>query len=622
MVSERVCRFLALVFCVLTGSATIYYSVSAYSNYQTATEDVADLQDTMHFSLIRTTAADGTPLKALLTIQPDLLARTDHSVPLMIIHHGMSSSYFDFSTLQYTFAKRGYAVVSPEGRGHGSNPAPSTLGYLEPYDILTWLDYVEDNFPAVNVSASGLFAHSMGAMFATSAYVYESMGQGRFKGLVAVSGPLNVTREYAYLSNKPEALGDIPFVSFNAEKNPVNYMNSTFPSNFLLFHGTQDEIVDYRCTTDAVAVLDPTGTRNGTDMAFFPIQGGHHNIMDVEFVRRTGLAFLELRIRGLVVDPDTIDFQSTILSTHTAQTAKEFLLKSVISCSLFLPVAIYALKPSWYLGAHRKRHDPQESPLSSLPTNYPSDIISKTDRPVIIFGGFVLVSLVAGGIAALTRWYIANELILSALAIWSYLAFLTFSPSIPLDIRKHRQQLVRDQVGLRPGLLWAISLSAILPLYSVISSSPAVEDATLQNGSRVTWWIPFITITLMAILLGLWVLVKIMRSSRSSGKQINDTIPSRMKRNTAELFLFALCGAIAVILCMISAANATFSIPVWNLGGYIAPVVAVIFGGLFLLFGLGLFLTNKLIKTPIPVAIGAGFLVAFFAAAGDLIFFY
>jgi dienelactone hydrolase len=101
--------------------------------------------------------------------------------PVVIVAHGFSADQAIMSTISRSLAKAGYAVVSIDFRGHGSN-THSFNGDL--YDDLeSAVDYAMHS-PYVDNTRIALLGHSMGA----SAVLEAASRDARIKAVVPVSG--------------------------------------------------------------------------------------------------------------------------------------------------------------------------------------------------------------------------------------------------------------------------------------------------------------------------------------------------------------------------------------------------------------------------------------------------
>ena len=276
VIKNRNYRYILKIFALLTIFLFILNLFSSINAFYSGKTQVNNLQKEYYIKILRVKASDNVELKSLVCVNKSLMDEEDRSVPLVVVCHGMNGDFWSSKDLIFTFANAGFMVIAPEFRGHKSNAAPSTFGNLEPYDIISWLNYAEDNLEYVNSSDAGVLGHSMGGMFAAGAYIFESMGRGRFKALVDLSGAVNSTRAIENFISDPSILGNFQFTENMSQKNPINYINATFPRNVLIIHGTSDNIVNIQCSYDFYNALNPSGTRN--DVKFYILKGAPHDI--------------------------------------------------------------------------------------------------------------------------------------------------------------------------------------------------------------------------------------------------------------------------------------------------------------------------------------------------------
>ena len=225
-------------------------------------------------------------------------------------------------------------------------------GYWKPLDIIQWLNYLQNDsqFSALNTSNSGIVGISMGGLYSLNTYILESLGQGRIKACVDISGPTNLTREIAYLTNNPTALGDVSLTEELAEKNPINQVNSTFPKNLLIMHGTDDPIVDYRCSEDLNATINPYNNR--TDMEFIPFPGLGHTLGGNETCIQKTVAWIDYYVSHSITNKDNFTsitpVQQGLYDSGPANNGQSDLFKTVLYFCVIIPLFLYTIKPKLF----------------------------------------------------------------------------------------------------------------------------------------------------------------------------------------------------------------------------------------------------------------------------------
>jgi predicted esterase len=604
-------RRLALVILCLSLAGMIYYSVDANSNYTKAKESASEIQSDIHIEVIRITADDGIPLKALYYIDPLKTSYTNYSTPIIFVCHGMSGEWTVDGSLIRTMVKMGYAVVSPEFRGHGDNPAPSTLGFKEFQDVISWLDYVE-KFPAINSSAAAIYGHSMGGLYAIGAYIQESLGKGRFHAVASGAGPLNITREIMFLTNNAEPLGPISLITHMEEKNPILKANSTFPENVYLYHGTEDNIVDSKCTEDFHQVLNPYNNR--TDVDYDVIEGLGHRTKD-EYTKKV-IAWLDYYVTGNETQAEDITLLSGgLISAGAAKSGRTSALYATIACIIGLPALLYFLKPSLF-SVYSKKEGEEESnnkKNDEIEENKDKNTMSFTKlNNLKLYGGFLLTNIVAGLISWLIPIYIIFKLLISVLFTAIYVVVLVKRVS---NKEKERvKHIIRDMINPKNALLCTLPIIVGLYLYAVIISASSLVDATFVSGIRITWWIPYVTFVFSGFLTVNMTLIRIIRPN----------FPNKLKKAIYEPIIMGLLTGVGM---------ACFLLPIWGAAYLIIPAwfsfnvdfvltISLGFGVIFMVFNIIIKFSEKFIKSIIPAVVGLSLIIPMFVAATTLIFFY
>jgi dienelactone hydrolase len=616
MPTQKWTKVLVLLFLSISIIGIAYYAPQILNYYNQRSQNVLDVQDEVNISIIRTTAIDGVPLKALLYVTPENAAKTDQSVPLIIGCHGMSGDFWVSSDLFFTLAKLGYAVISPEFRGHGSNPAPTTLGDIEPSDVIQFLDYAEEELQFVNVSASGAFGVSMGALYALTAYIDESLDRNRMKGIVIYSGPSNITRELDAYTQTPEILGSLGFVNNIEGKNPIHDCNDTFPKNVLFAHGMLDNIVAYQCSVDLNNTLDPHGTRD--DVVFYSYPVGDHGVGGSEFLTKQAIVWFDKYVRGIITDPDGIVLEYLPFSNGDN---RDFQMNLLAVCCFLIVVVnsiIYFIKPSLYdskwINARKDVREKPESPLSQV-----NSVITKGNgvsrrfwgNKLQVLGVYILIQFLSGVIAVTIQSYIVTELMVAGI---TSLVFVYY-------VYKNAEERVRIQiatwVNLKTAIIWIVTITGCLMIWLLFTNIPTVEDSLLLTGARIAWWPPYfiscITIQMVStILFARYLLVK-----------KTDTIRNFQKHpRVLEMFVVGVITFVSLMLFWFWGWFGFFKWDMINLQIFIIPVVAGAIAAVFLVFDLLSQLLEKSGKTVVLAPLIAGITMGILIGASSLILFY
>ncbi len=616
MFSAKQSRIAVLVVFLAAATSMGYYLVDFGIKYADGASTVNAARESIHIEIVRTTARDGTPLKGLLMASLENWSAPAHSIPFIIVGHGMSGDFYERQKLQYTLAQSGYISLSVEFRGHTSNPAPCTLGSEEPWDILSFMDWVETNLQCVNISQSGIWGHSMGGLYGTLAYIFESAGRGRFKALATLSAPNNITREIESLTNNPGALGELPFMGNITGKNPLTYISNHSLTNVLVIHGTADGTVDYNSSIDFLQILDPKELTDvpssWTDIHFISVPSAPH-VLSEEWMINEPVAWLDKYVLGRVTLPGEVIPQSPpSLGIGGTRDSQESLLYAAIAAVIVIASIIYLVKP----GAFRtKQEEPKEIQIDSnglrlqngeaaMPWNGPT-WLAKNRLPKLL-GIYFVLQFAAGVVAWLTPGYIVNQLGISAIATF-VLVLLMMKWTKPAGA-----DIFLRVVNPNAGIAWVVSIAGGMSLYFLIPAIPALEDATLAVGPRITWWVPFITTVLALHLITVILFSRIAFSG---------------KHNKAGAWFkeMAICGV------LFGGGFYVFAFWTWDtilrmpfLAGItlpIIPVISLIFCVGFAAVDLVTHLLEFVTKTAVTGAIILGLAVSMFVGASSLIYF-
>ncbi|MHA1732439.1 MAG: alpha/beta hydrolase family protein [Promethearchaeota archaeon] len=609
MVSKT--RVAGLLLVVLGAAVALYHGVTLSVAWRGFQAQRASAEESSHYGveIVRRTSRDGVALKGLLFYDPDLISGPADSVPLVFFVHGMSADYLAMRGAHYTFVKAGYAVFAPENRGHGSNGAPSTLGYEEPGDILDWLDFIDERYPAVNASAAAIWGHSMGAQYALMAYVLESRGAGRFKCVVAGSGPVNLTREVAFLTNNYHSLGSNSLTDHLEEKNPINYVNATFPRNVMVLHGTADSIVDYRCSVDLLEAIDPLEltdpNRSRDDVEFYSLDGQGHGIDNSLFTRQA-FRWVQLHVRGVNVSAGEVVVAKAPFDAGGGEAVQEVLPYIFYGVGVALIGALVVAKPKTARGTSAP--DDVDAGGREVPRRV-------REKWLVLY---LLLVTGTGWFLTLFDTYLATDLFWLAPLLCAFLgAYLVRTHGV-----KGKRE-VGDLFGdaFSPlSLLVAVVVVASTVAWLAVSQSPPVEDAILAPGHRLNWWV----FTLWAFVAAMVVLLADLARLLVFGLDPRVPASPSPKQRLAEGFVVSGLLALTFACFLMPHWNATyFIIPAWfsfNLDMVLALVV--VFAILFLAFDWVAQASEILSGSKVPGAVLAGLVVAGFIGFGRLILFY
>ncbi|MHA1340090.1 MAG: alpha/beta hydrolase family protein [Promethearchaeota archaeon] len=566
--------------------------------YYTNAVQVADQARSDTFiKLERYIASDGVELKFLILASPEDALKTDHSIPLVICSHGMNADFWFMKDFYYTLTKLGYAVVAPEFRGHRSNSAPTTYGNKEPYDILEIVDYVEHNYEFINSTNIGIVGHSMGGLFSAGAYIFESLGKKRFKTFVDLSGAVNATRAVEHFLTDPTMLGELQFLANMTKKNPINYVNSTFPRNIYIIHGEYDNIVGKECSLDFYNALNPYGNR--TDVKFELISTSNHEIYQVSNVKEKLIAWLDKYLKNQTTDPSSITIYKFVYDEKYGTRFQMFLLIDCFFIMVLFGCTTYLIKPKVYV------------------TELPDFLLNGLDNPrktiikrnkfihkfILILSYFSLNGIVLL-ILEFFPTYATNDMFFTGFLSTIYVVILYYLGS-PAD----KRNLYR-WINPKVSIIWLIAIIGSLTFYSILPTIDYIEDRIILPGIRITWYVPTLTAAIALQIISNMLFIRFLFVWE---KRINEI--ALFEASINGLFV----GASTFVLLSRNL-PAVLILPMFNFTFYVAPLFGLLYGIGFFLFTLLTRVIYLLTKTITTGAILCGLIISMSIGMSTLTF--
>ncbi len=200
-----------------------------------------------------------------LRLAADIYLPADAPLAAVVIAHGFAASRRERGVREQALAlrARGFAVVVPDGRGHGQSPGICTLGSDEALDVAAGVEHARQLSDDVVVVGA-----SMGAISALR-YAAEDPG---LAGVVAVSGPASWTLprtpigmlNVALTQTRPgravlkRRMGVSVAPGFTYAEPPVELVGR-LASPLAIVHGTRDRIIPARAAHQLYAAA--TGPR-------------------------------------------------------------------------------------------------------------------------------------------------------------------------------------------------------------------------------------------------------------------------------------------------------------------------------------------------------------------------
>ncbi|MEP1034248.1 alpha/beta fold hydrolase [Ekhidna sp.] len=195
------------------------------------------------------TMADGTDLNALHFNQPQ-------SKGLIIYFHGNAGNLARWGEVVYPFVELGYEVFIVDYRGYGKSGGNRSQKVLlsDADAVYKYASQLESEEKTI------LFGRSLGSAFASY--------------LAGKNNPSKLILETPFYSLQDVAKDMMPIypAEYLLRYNFRNYLYlNTCEVPIYIFHGTDDEVVDYSSGKQLFNSL------SGKDTEFFTIEGGHHN---------------------------------------------------------------------------------------------------------------------------------------------------------------------------------------------------------------------------------------------------------------------------------------------------------------------------------------------------------
>lgn len=174
-----------------------------------------------------------------------------HAKKTVIFLHGYRSNpMVNFSVQGICFARHGYNLLIVHQRAHGDSGGSSpTLGLLEQFDAIRWVDWVKSK---TNISEIVIYGMSMGA--ATAAYASDKLNPSLVKAVIMDCGYSSPFEQISFDCRKrhlPTRMMMPVIRLFVRVRCGVDIHKSVLPSlsktqiPLFFLHGTADETVPY-----------------------------------------------------------------------------------------------------------------------------------------------------------------------------------------------------------------------------------------------------------------------------------------------------------------------------------------------------------------------------------------
>ena len=202
---------------------------------------------------------DGIVINGLVYVDKISKENNTHSIPTILLLHGINGRKEHKIGTIYQYVKLGYAVISVEQRGHGESGSPSGFLSIEPYDMIEVIDYIEANYQYANTSHMGLLGYSYGGGVGAS--------------LQALEDRIHTVVLYHPLADIESLLTSIPLryligsntvvTNLDEIQDGFELANENNTQNLLLLQGEVDNIITLADTERFYAKINPA---NRTDI--------------------------------------------------------------------------------------------------------------------------------------------------------------------------------------------------------------------------------------------------------------------------------------------------------------------------------------------------------------------
>nr|MDO8112680.1 alpha/beta fold hydrolase [Candidatus Sigynarchaeota archaeon] len=257
---------------------------------------------------------DGYYFEFFTVMRDNITTVTDHSIPLVIMFHGLGGGKEEILDHAMDFALNGYFVVVPDVRGHGSHEGGIRLD-VEWRDAVQAVDFVfnSSSYPMINTSTYGTWGHSHGAFMSVMTAIHDP----RVSACVASCGAYNTTELIRYQDSRLYIIGTSYDVTNPEEiriRSPIELASPTNPRNLRLFAGDSDDNVPYFHSLQFNATVNPYGNR--TDYEFLVYPGEGHGVgYKIETLRKA-MTWYDKYLKGIVSNETTIPLFSAPFSKN------------------------------------------------------------------------------------------------------------------------------------------------------------------------------------------------------------------------------------------------------------------------------------------------------------------
>jgi len=302
-------------------------------------------QENIFFEKISVVMEDGIEIQGIIYADKHNALKEDHSIPTVLLLHGINGRKEQDFNKAYQLVKMGYAVVSVEQRGHGESGGFVSFLGKEPEDMVQVIDYIEENYKYSNSSHIAIIGFSYGGGVATV--------------LQAIDDRVHASVLYHPMASIKNITSKVPFqnligitpsiIDINQIEDGFDKCNPSNTKNLLLIHGNNDDLI---LPSESEALYKQVGgpSRDDIDIEIRPNLGHGENEGDPISFKHT-LVWLEHFFHNSSIDIQnrTKEIQYIELLENqypSTSNSRDFLLYAAILMFFGLSLLIVPLKLS------------------------------------------------------------------------------------------------------------------------------------------------------------------------------------------------------------------------------------------------------------------------------------
>lgn len=215
-----------------------------------------------------------------LVLRAKYVPAGDEKGIVLMMHGFRSSALHDFSLAIKIFHELGYGCLLPYHRAHGDSEGKYiTYGVKERYDVVSWSEFLDREFPGVPVILDGISMGGATVLMASGLGLPENV-----KGIIADCAFTTPYEEFVHVMKQNFKMGPFPFlfttriyakIRAGFRMKAVSTLDALKKNRLplLIVHGEKDELVPYSMSERNFAVA-----KENCDATFLSVPGADHGI--------------------------------------------------------------------------------------------------------------------------------------------------------------------------------------------------------------------------------------------------------------------------------------------------------------------------------------------------------